>query len=99
MQSYGFFPMNVPKEKSFAFGAIYYLFVSLAIILLASPLFRILGFEYSGIVSLFASIHLLYYSAGEARKIQAENFWAILKSIWFKVFLLANIPLFISIIS
>jgi len=91
--------IGFPRHKSFLLGAAYYLVVSLAIILFASPLFRVLGYESSAAVSLFASIHILYYTSAEARKHSEKNTWSIIKNIWVGIFLLSNIPLVISIIS
>jgi hypothetical protein len=91
--------MRFFQKRSFLFGTAYYIAVSLGIILFASPLFRVLGFEYSGLISLFCSIHLLYYCAWEARKAGEKNMLTIARDLAAEVFVLTSIPLLISIIS
>src|SRR4051812_1243477 len=87
------------RKRSFLIGTLYYLGISLSIIFLASPLFRILGFEYSGVVALCASIHLLFYAANEAIPLKSESVWSVIKQLWIPTFLLSSIPLFVSLIS
>lgn len=87
------------KKRPFLGGIVYYTLVSLAIIFFASPLFRILGFEYSGFIAIACSIHLLYYSATLAAGKKDVDAWHIIKSIWLPVFILANVPLLISLVS
>lgn len=87
------------KKRSFLFGAAYYLAVSLSIIWFSSPLFRVLGFEYSGLIALFTSLHLLYYASNFAAERKDESVWSILKSLSGGAFLLCSIPLLVSIAS
>jgi hypothetical protein len=91
--------MGFLKKKSFLVGAAYYIAVSLGNIFFSTPLFRTLGFEYSGIVSIFASIHLLYHCSWAARKLSGNDSLTILKKIWAEIFFLINIPFLVSIIS
>lgn len=91
--------MGFWRKRSFLLGAAYYCAISLVIISLGSPLFRILGFEYSGFIALFSSIHLLYYSAGLAAEQRSLTSWSSLKKISAPVFILVSIPLLISVIS
>jgi hypothetical protein len=87
------------KKRSFVFGATYYCAMSLAIILFSSPLFRVLGFEYSGFIALFASVHLLYYTSGFGEERRSEGIWNLIKAASLPVFFLSSLPLFVSIIS
>src|SRR5690348_14102676 len=91
--------MTFLKEKTFILGALYYLAVSLGIILLASPLFRVLGFEYSGFIALAASIHLLFYSAVKTMPIKEKGAANAVRILWPPVLVLLLIPLFVSVIS
>ncbi len=91
--------MAFSKRSSFLLGAGYYLVVSLAIILFASPLFRSLGFEYSGLISLAVSIHILYFSTHQSGLKKREGYLSILKSLWLPIFVLCNIPLIVSAVS
>lgn len=45
----------------FRFGVVFYFLISLCIILCASPIFRVVGFEYASLISLAVSIHLVFY--------------------------------------
>jgi hypothetical protein len=87
------------RKRSFLIGMLYYAVISLVIIIAASPLFRVLGFEYSGFIALFASIHLLFYTAAETIPNRTLGYWNSIKALCLPVFILANIPLIISCIS
>src|SRR5690242_4726526 len=91
--------MGFLRKRSFLIGAAFYAIVSLAIILFASPLFRVLGFEYSGFIAIFCSIHLLYYSSNRIANNKDVNIFTILHSLFIPVFLFISIPLLISVIS
>src|SRR5256885_1362623 len=87
------------RKRSFLIGVAYYLGVSLGIILFSSPLFRVLGFEFSGFIALFASIYLLFYSANETIAFKDESVWPILQKLGIQVLVLSSVPLIVSLIS
>ncbi|HEY6172734.1 MAG TPA: hypothetical protein VIX80_10790, partial [Candidatus Kapabacteria bacterium] len=83
---------------SFIIGVLFYSVVSLAIILFASPLFSVLGFEYATLISLAISIHLLIYSSEKSTTPAKGNFRETLKKIYPAAVLFTSIPFFIGII-
>lgn len=87
------------KDRSFAFGIAYYVIISLAIIVFASPLFRVLGFEYAGLISLFASVHLLYYVAEQTSSKNKGDILAAIRNVLYPVFSFSTIPLIVSLLS
>ncbi|MFI5263936.1 MAG: hypothetical protein ACHQM6_05425 [Candidatus Kapaibacterium sp.] len=91
--------MGYWKKTSFLYGAASYLAFSLCIILFSSPLFRILGFEYSGFTALFVSLHVLYCSALRSIEERDRGVWKILKDQWKPVLTFSSIPLAVSLFS
>ncbi len=91
--------MGFWNRREFSLGAAYYIAVSLSIIMFAGPLFRSLGFEYSGFIALFASIHLLYFAANESILRRGDSIENILKSLSLPVIILSSIPLAVSFVS
>src|SRR5947208_643189 len=87
------------RRRSFLIGAAYYLVVSLGIIFFSSPLFRVLGFEFSGFIALFASIHLLFFSTNESITFKDEDIWTILQKLSVPILVLSSIPLVVSLIT
>ena len=90
---------GIVKDRGFVLGSIHQFILSLLLILFASPLFRSLGFEYSGVVSLFSSLSILYYSAGKSISRRHDTVWKIPARLWLEVFILATIPLLTSLAS
>ncbi len=91
--------MGFLKKASFLYGTASYLAFSLCIILFSSPLFRILGFEYSGFAALFASLQILYYSALRSFEERENGATLILDDLWQPVFIFSLIPLAVSLFS
>ncbi|MDP4230508.1 MAG: hypothetical protein Q8916_08920 [Bacteroidota bacterium] len=91
--------MAIWSKRSLLIGAVLYALVSIAIISLSSPLFRILGFEYSGCIALFSSLYLLFYSGSEAAKPGQSGIGGRAGSLLLPIFVLSSIPLAISLLS
>lgn len=85
--------------RSFIFGVLYYTIISLAVILLASPLFATIGFEFATIVSLAVSIHLLFYTAERSTTSPKGKLLETLRSIYLPICLFTLIPFCIGIIN
>lgn len=87
------------RERSFIFGVLYYTVISLVIILFASPLFRVLGFEYATLISMALSIHLLFFSAEKAAVSPKGNLWETLKRIYSCGLLFISLPFFLGLVN
>lgn len=86
------------KDRSLIFGILYYIVISLAIIIFGSPLFRVLGFEYAGLISLFASVHLLYYVVERTSSGKKGDILTTIQDVSPPVLLFSTIPLAISLL-
>lgn len=87
------------RERSFIFGVLYYTVVSLAVILLSSPLFAVIGFEFATIISVALSIHLLFYTAEKAASSPKGKLIETLRSIYLPIIFFTLIPFCIGIIN
>jgi hypothetical protein len=87
------------QSKQFIFGVLYYTVVSLCIILFASPLFRVIGFEYATIISLASSIHLLFFVAEKAAASPKRKFAQTLQNIYQPAVIFTLVPFCIGIIN
>jgi hypothetical protein len=85
--------------RSFIIGVLFYSVVSLAIILFASPLFAVIGFEFATVISLATSIHLLFYTAQKSATLPKGKFTQTLKSIYVPIALFLLLPFCIGVVN
>lgn len=79
-------------ERSFIFGVLYYTVISIVVILLASPLFATIGFEFATIVSMAFSIHILFFVAERSARLPKGKFTQTLKSLSLPINFFTLIP-------
>lgn len=86
-------------RRSFIFGVLYYTLIPLAVILFASPLFAVIGFEFATIISLAMSIHLLFYTAEKTAVLPKGEFTQALKNIYLPAVIFTIIPFCVGIVN
>ena len=72
--------------------------LSLLVIILSSPLFAVLGFEYSTIMALALSL-VCGIAAAKRQRTEGTAATKVVKAVFFESMLLASIPLVVSVIS
>ena len=94
--------MKYGKGLGFAVLLVFLIFVVLTLV--ASPMFQVLGFEYSAIASLVLSIVIGFYAAGctkpDARsEARPEGMWALVRRLILPTILLAAVPFAVGMVS
>jgi len=85
--------------RSFIFGVLYYTVISLAVILFASPLFAVIGFEFATIISLALSIHLLFFVAEKTAALPKGKFVQTVQSIYQPALIFTFIPFCLGVVT